>query len=149
MASEESPAPWEGRSGWTHLVCVFRSRLPGSLPEASSTAGGEAASSAEPPCRWSSAWRGRCCLQRGSRPSGTCSSGPRSPVWGAAKSPPARPSALPSLCRGKTTIETCQGPRIRTPRDSLLLLKWREDAQLTHFSCPCFAVSTEKKRKME
>lgn len=130
-------APHPGKEGLGgHTLCAsFRSPLASPLPEASSTAGAEAASAAEAPCRWSSARRGRRCLQRGIHSSGTYSLGPRSPVWGAGQSPPSHPSALPSFCRGKMTIETCQGPRIQTPQDSLLLLKRRADVQLTHFSC--------------
>lgn len=78
------------------------------LPEVSSTARPEAASAAAALGRWSSGWPGSCCLQRGSRPSGTFAAGPRSPVRGAAKSPASGPSAPASICLRKVATATWQ-----------------------------------------
>lgn len=114
-------------------LCVLRRCFP-PLPEASSTAGQEAASEAGAHCPRSTDWPGSCHLQRGGLPSGTFPSGLRSPAWGAVRSLPMSSSAPSSICLGKADTETWQSVDT-DPRGllgwSLLLLEWRVDVQFT------------------
>ena len=81
-------------------------KYPPPLPEAFSTAGRAAASAAGARCPLSTGWLESCHLQRGGLPSGTFPSGPHSPAWGAARSPPTSSSAPASICFGKAAAET-------------------------------------------
>ena len=106
----------------------------GPLPEAASTPGGSAASAAEAHCRWSAGRPGSSCPQRDCRPSGNFPSGPRSPVWGAAKNAPLslRASAS-SFCRQETTWPWLGPHRPQGPVDGLRRLKQTaEGAQCPH-----------------